>query len=836
MKANISNCLCGLNIASKLLRSQMKFSNKWNGSVRTGVLNMAILSSSAKEISPQTVKSIENYFKQKDIKFQHGHTTIMAKCPFCANKSSNVSKMSAHPDQGAFSLFVNKMTGSHICNSCGTSGTWQQLKTWVSEENITSKPSELTSSNDEGEQEKVLNLWEKTKPFGECKESLRRYIVKKVEIQPLSSATLKFYRVHTILHKFSAPDGSQKQQLCLAFPWYNFEREKLCGIKLHKAKMKLQEEGVGALEPRHGLPSMFGWHTVPSHVKEIVLTADEFDAMAIYQATSFPAISLPLGLSSLPPEVLPHLEQFEKIILWFRNDVRSRQAANKFARKLNIQRCHFVRMETSGPASALDALRRGCDLKSMLSGAQAASHKQIVTFQQLRDEVYNELCNVDQVAGIKWTRFQKLSEILKGHRRGELTVFTGGTGTGKTTLLSELSVDLCAQGVNTLWGSFEVRNVRLAKTMLNQFSGLNLEKNLPQYNYWAEKFEMLPMYFMSFYGAQNLQDVLETMSHAAYVYDIEHVIVDNLQFMISNSYSPDRFHAQNVAIGEFRKFATSKNVHVTIVIHPRKESDDAELQTASIFGSAKASQEADNVIILQDKKGKNAGKYLQVTKNRFDGTLGKVYLDFNRDSLSMSSYQTTSASASSKKENKLVRTVKPPKTGFGPKRITKSEPASEERIATDDRATKLGNREKANLKGKNIGNESSTVEASSILSDNMNKVHSIKAPGLSANLNINSEPEAKPRSQNYKDKNMSNTPPSAVASSRPSAGSYDMKESNTSFKPSTQAVKLKKDDQSKGTALSTKATRFIVQTNKKSLSMGKKISVKQLDVNKVYLQ
>jgi hypothetical protein len=36
------------------------------------------------------------------------------------------------------------------------------------------------------------------------------------------------------------------------------------------------------------------------------------------------------------------------------------------------------------------------------------------------------------------------------------------------------------------------------------------------------------------------------------------------------------------------------------------------LQTASIFGSAKASQEADNVVILQDKKGKNAGKYLQV--------------------------------------------------------------------------------------------------------------------------------------------------------------------------------------------------------------------------------
>ena len=42
-----------------------------------------------------------------------------------------------------------------------------------------------------------------------------------------------------------------------------------------------------------------------------------------------------------------------------------------------------------------------------------------------------------------------------------------------------------------------------------------------------------------------------------------------------------------------------------------QENDDVELQTASIFGTAKASQEADNVIILQNKKG-TAQKYLQV--------------------------------------------------------------------------------------------------------------------------------------------------------------------------------------------------------------------------------
>lgn len=61
-----------------------------------------------------------------------------------------------------------------------------------------------------------------------------------------------------------------------------------------------------------------------------------------------------------------------------------------------------------------------------------------------------------------------------------------------------------------------------------------------------------------------------------------------------------------------------------------------ELGNSSIFGGAKASQEADNILILQDKRlsmlrGK---KYLQVTKNRFDGDIGIMPLDFDKETLS----------------------------------------------------------------------------------------------------------------------------------------------------------------------------------------------------------
>jgi hypothetical protein len=124
MRVNVSMCLSGLRYVSRFSRIRLKYSDQRYGLVLRN--NMATLSTSSKEISPQTVRSIETYFKHKEIQFQHGHTTIIAKCPFCVISSSGSG--TSEDNQGSFSLFVNKTTGSHVCNSCGTSGTWNQLK------------------------------------------------------------------------------------------------------------------------------------------------------------------------------------------------------------------------------------------------------------------------------------------------------------------------------------------------------------------------------------------------------------------------------------------------------------------------------------------------------------------------------------------------------------------------------------------------------------------------------------------------------------------------------------------------------------------------------------
>jgi twinkle protein len=98
----------------------------------------------------------------------------------------------------------------------------------------------------------------------------------------------------------------------------------------------------------------------------------------------------------------------------------------------------------------------------------------------------------------------------------------------------------------------------------------------------------------------------------------------------------ERFDQIDSAVSKFRKFATTRNVHITLVIHPRKEDDNQPLTINSVFGTAKATQEADNVIIIQ--RGKYY-RYLEVVKNRFSGDLGIV--PFRYDSQSSHYFELT---------------------------------------------------------------------------------------------------------------------------------------------------------------------------------------------------
>jgi twinkle protein len=289
------------------------------------------------------------------------------------------------------------------------------------------------------------------------------------------------------------------------------------------------------------------------------------------------------------------------------------------------------------PKDANDALLHGYDLNRILDDAKLTPHERISSFEQLRSDVMHEIMYPEKYVGVPLPSLPKYTSLIQGLRRGEVTVLTGSTGSGKTTFLGQISLDLAEQDINVLWGSFEIRNTRLMHKLLQQFAREPLPVGDPamsaKLDSIADRFANLPLHFLTFHGGSDVEDVLAAMDYAVYVNDVEHIILDNMQFMISrqdnNKSTFDKFDVQDVAIEKFRKFATDRNVHISLVVHPRKQEEDSKLSISSIYGSAKATQEADTVLILQNEGGQ---KYLDVRKNRFNGELGATKIYFDRKS------------------------------------------------------------------------------------------------------------------------------------------------------------------------------------------------------------
>lgn len=105
----------------------------------------------------------------------------------------------------------------------------------------------------------------------------------------------------------------------------------------------------------------------------------------------------------------------------------------------------------------------------------------------------------------------ELTRLIKGFRKGELVILSGTTGVGKTTLLSQFSIDFLQSGKSVLWGSFEVATMNMMQQMLLQFS--KAQKPLTelikekQFQKLFDDFEALPLKFISHINKLSVEEV-----------------------------------------------------------------------------------------------------------------------------------------------------------------------------------------------------------------------------------------------------------------------------------------------------------------------------------------
>ena len=82
-------------------------------------------------------------------------------------------------------------------------------------------------------------------------------------------------------------------------------------------------------------------------------------------------------------------------------------------------------------------MRLGLDFKALIrdKGRWLDSNK-VLSMHALTSKIEHRIMNLDKLYGVPSQYFHFFNTHIKGLRKGELTVLTGASGSGKTTFLS----------------------------------------------------------------------------------------------------------------------------------------------------------------------------------------------------------------------------------------------------------------------------------------------------------------------------------------------------------------------------------------------------------------
>lgn len=246
--------------------------------------------------------------------------------------------------------------------------------------------------------------------------------------------------------------------------------------------------------------------------------------------------------------------------------------------------------------------------------------------------------------------FNKLDRKLGGFREGELTVWTGPRGSGKSRILNQILLEAIDQGRKVCVYSGELSASRFKDWITIQAAGPdNLEEfqdpdtGEPDYvvfteaeqlinEWWDKKFYV---YDLGIASAHSEDSIMNEFEYAQRVLGCDVFLVDNVM-TARLSGDKDRFVAQSMFVRRLSEFCKSTSTHVHLVAHPRKtERGKGVEDNDDVSGSADITNLADNVISMMRLKERGTDgreTEMKIMKSRETGIIGKIGLCFDDSS------------------------------------------------------------------------------------------------------------------------------------------------------------------------------------------------------------
>lgn len=255
------------------------------------------------------------------------------------------------------------------------------------------------------------------------------------------------------------------------------------------------------------------------------------------------------------------------------------------------------------------------------------------------------------LSGRTLSHIPELDRAIGGFYAGELSVWTGKRGGGKSTLLGQILLQAMDQGhfvcaysgelpahVFKQWISLQAAgpgNITAHEDKATGKTFYTVPPNIQQrIDQWMDRRFFL--YDLSIGSAHDEDSILSVFEMAHRCYGCDVFLADNLMTArLKAVKDADYYRAQSNFTGRLVEFSKHFNVHVHLVAHPRKSK--GSLEADDVSGSGEIVNRADNAFSLSRTQEGDLGKAgfqcgLDVLKNRAFGSQVSIGLDFEETS------------------------------------------------------------------------------------------------------------------------------------------------------------------------------------------------------------
>lgn len=220
-----------------------------------------------------------------------------------------------------------------------------------------------------------------------------------------------------------------------------------------------------------------------------------------------------------------------------------------------------------------------------------------------------------------WMPWDKTKESFY-YRPGEMTVYAGMNGHGKSQVTAQIAMSLMQQGEKVCMASFEMKPIETIRLMSRMYIGTNpfteeyqneegfavLDALFDKFGSWSDD----KLWIYDQMGTTNTGTVIGMTRYCAKELGISHVFIDSLMKVVG---SEDDMNGQKQFVGELFSIAKDQQIHIHLIHHIRKPLNEAALPDKyDLKGSGSISDQVDNIFTVWRNKAKeddirNAGKF-----------------------------------------------------------------------------------------------------------------------------------------------------------------------------------------------------------------------------------